>query len=289
MALTFTRLRLSGFKSFVEPTHVEIMPGLTGIVGPNGCGKSNIVEAVRWAMGETSAKSLRGGEMEDVIFAGTATRAQRSYAEVALMLEAPPGAGPAALHSAANDGRDGPPGPVEIEVHRKIERGHGSTYRVNGKEWRARDVQLLFADSATGARSTAMVSQGKVGAIVNAKPEDRRTLLEEAAGITGLHSRRHEAELKLRAAEANLARADDILGTLEAQLATLKKQARQATRYRNIATQLRETEELLFAARLARSAAAHAAAEAALREADRTVAEATEAAAAASVRATEAE
>uniref|UniRef100_UPI0025BB1EB5 AAA family ATPase n=1 Tax=Elioraea sp. TaxID=2185103 RepID=UPI0025BB1EB5 len=289
MALTFTRLRLSGFKSFVEPTHVEILPGLTGIVGPNGCGKSNIVEAVRWAMGETSAKSLRGGEMEDVIFAGTATRAQRTYAEVALMLEAPPGAAPAALHSAANDGKDGPPGPVEIEVHRKIERGHGSTYRVNGREWRARDVQLLFADSATGARSTAMVSQGKVGAIVNARPEDRRTLLEEAAGITGLHSRRHEAELKLRAAETNLGRADDILGTLDAQLATLKKQARQATRYRNIATQLRETEEQLYAARLARAAAAMATAEAGMREADRAVAEATEAAAAAATRAAEAE
>jgi chromosome segregation protein len=289
MALTFTRLRLSGFKSFVEPTHVEILPGLTGIVGPNGCGKSNIVEAVRWVMGETSAKSLRGGEMEDVIFAGTATRAQRTSAEVALMLEAPPGAAPAALHAAVNDGRDGPPGPVEIEVHRRIERGHGSTYRVNGKEWRARDVQLLFADSATGARSTAMVSQGKVGAIVNAKPEDRRTLLEEAAGITGLHARRHEAELKLRAAEANLARADDILGTLDAQLATLKKQARQATRYRNIAAQLREAEEALYAARLARAAAAMAAAEAGLREADRAVAEATERAAAAATAAAETE
>jgi len=289
MALTFTRLRLSGFKSFVEPTHVEILPGLTGIVGPNGCGKSNIVEALRWAMGETSAKSLRGGEMEDVIFSGTATRARRSFAEVALMLEAPPGAAPAALHSAANDGRDGPPGPVEIEVHRRIERGHGSTYRVNGREWRARDVQLLFADSATGARSTAMVSQGRVATIVNARPEDRRTLLEEAAGITGLHARRHEAELKLRAAEANLARADDILGTLEAQLATLKKQARQATRYRTIATQIREAEEALYAARLARAAAAMAEAEAGLREADRRVAEAAEASAAAAARAAEAE
>jgi len=289
MALTFTRLRLSGFKSFVEPTHVEIRPGLTGIVGPNGCGKSNIVEAVRWAMGETSAKSLRGGEMEDVIFAGTATRAQRSHAEVTLLLEAPPGAAPAALHAAANDGRDGPPGPVEIEVSRRIERGQGSTWRVNGREWRARDVQLLFADSATGARSTAMVSQGKVGAIVNARPEDRRALLEEAAGITGLYARRHEAELKLRAAEANLARADDILGTLEAQAATLRKQARQATRYRTIAAQLREAEEALYAARLGRAAAALADAEAGLRAADRAVAEATEAAAARAAAAAEAE
>ena len=289
MALTFTRLRLSGFKSFVDPTLLEILPGLTGIVGPNGCGKSNIVEAVRWAMGETSAKSLRGGEMEDVIFAGTATRPSRSYAEVTLFLEAPPGEAPAALQAAANDGEEAPSGPVEIEVERRIERGHGSTFRVNGREWRARDVQLLFADSATGARSTALVSQGRIGAIVNARPEDRRTLLEEAAGITGLHARRHEAELRLRAAEANLARADDVLGTLEAQLATLKKQARQATRYRSIAMQLREAEQALFAARLARAAAARAEAEAGLREADRAVAEAMASVVAASSRAAEAE
>jgi chromosome segregation protein len=284
LALRFARLRLSGFKSFVDPTTVEILPGLTGIVGPNGCGKSNIVEAVRWAMGETSAKSLRGGEMEDVIFAGTAARPPRSYAEVMLSLEAPPGEAPSALATEAPDDA-----PLELEVSRKIERGQGSTYRVNGKEWRARDVQLLFADSATGARSTAMVSQGKVSAIVNARPEDRRALLEEAAGITGLHARRHEAELKLRAAEQNLARADDVLGTLDVQLQTLKKQARQATRYRNIATQLRETEEMLYAARLARAAGAEAEAEAALREAERAVAELTEASAAAAGRAAETE
>ena len=284
MALRFARLHLCGFKSFVDPTTVEILPGLTGIVGPNGCGKSNIVEAVRWAMGETSAKSLRGGEMEDVIFAGTAARPQRSYAEVTLSLEVPPGEAPPAVAAEAPDDEA-----LELEVSRRIERGQGSTYRVNGKEWRARDIQLLFADAATGARSTAMVSQGKVAAIVNARPEDRRALLEEAAGITGLHARRHEAELKLRAAEANLARADDVLGTLDAQLQTLKKQARQASRYRSIAAQLREAEETLYAARLARAAAAEAEAEAALREAERAVAASTEAAAAASARAAETE
>lgn len=284
MGLRFLRLRLHGFKSFVEPTTVEILPGLTGIVGPNGCGKSNIVEALRWAMGETSAKSLRGGEMEDVIFGGTSVRPARQWAEVTLSLEAPPGEAPHALAQDAKPGEG-----LEIDVVRRIERGGGSTFRVNGKEWRARDVQLLFADAASGARSVAIVGQGKVGALVNARPEDRRSLLEEAAGITGLHARRHEAELKLKAAEVNLARLDDVLGALEAQLAGLKKQARQAARYRNLTAQIREAEETLHAARLARAKADVAAAEAALREAERRLAQAAAASAAAATRAAETE
>jgi chromosome segregation protein len=182
----FTKLQLGGFKSFVDATELAVEPGLTGIVGPNGCGKSNLVEALRWVMGENSPKS--------------------------------------------ND---------ELEVTRTIERGSGSTYKVNGREVRARDVQLLFADAASGAHSTALVSQGRIGALINAKPTHRRALLEEAAGITGLHNRRHEAELRLRAAETNLERLDDVIATLEQQLRGLKKQARQATRYRNIAGQIR--------------------------------------------------
>jgi len=229
----FTNLRLSGFKSFVEPTDLVVERGMTGIVGPNGCGKSNLVEALRWVMGETSPKRMRGGEMDDVIFSGTASRPPRNLAEVTVVLDNRARKAPAMFneHEA-------------LEVVRRIERGSGSAYRVNGKEVRARDVQLLFADSATGAHSTAMVSQGRIGALINAKPTDRRSLLEEAAGITGLHSRRHEAELRLRAAETNLERLDDVIGTLEAQLAGLKKQARQATRYRNIAEQIRRHEAM---------------------------------------------
>ncbi len=229
----FTKLRLSGFKSFVDPAEILIEPGVTGIVGPNGCGKSNLVEALRWVMGESSAKRMRGGEMDDVIFAGTADRPARNLAEVAVQLDNSDRTAPALF----NDQE-------ALEVVRTIERGSGSTYRVNGKEVRARDVQLLFADAATGAHSTALVSQGRVGAVINAKPTDRRALLEEAAGITGLHNRRHEAELRLRAAETNLERLDDVIVTLEAQLRALKKQARQATRYRNIAGQIRRTEAL---------------------------------------------
>ncbi len=231
----FTKLRLSGFKSFVDPTELYIEGGLTGVVGPNGCGKSNLVEALRWAMGETSAKSMRGGEMEDVIFSGTAGRPARNIAEVALSLDNRDRTAPAAL----NDGD-------ELEVVRRIERGHGSAYRVNGRELRARDVQLLFADSATGAHSTALVSQGRIGALINAKPTSRRALLEEAAGITGLHSRRHEAELRLRAAETNLERLDDVIATLESQHHGLKKQARQATRYRNLAGHIRRNDAILL-------------------------------------------
>jgi len=231
----FTKLRLTGFKSFVDTTELAIAPGITGIVGPNGCGKSNLVEALRWAMGETSAKRMRGGEMDDVIFGGTGSRPARNIAEVTLCLDNSDRKVPAQF----NDSE-------ELEVVRRIDRGEGSSYRVNGKEARARDVQLLFADAATGAQSTALVSQGRIGAIINAKPTDRRGLLEEAAGITGLHSRRHEAELRLRAAEANLTRLDDVIVTLESQLAQLKKQARQASRYRNLNDHIRRAEAALF-------------------------------------------
>ena len=231
----FNKLRLSGFKSFVDPTELHIQQGLTGIVGPNGCGKSNLVEALRWAMGETSAKRMRGSEMDDVIFAGSANRPSRNIAEVVLALDNSDRVAPAAF----NDDE-------ALEVSRRIERGSGSNYRVNGRDVRARDVQLLFADSATGAHSTALVSQGRIGALINAKPTERRALLEEAAGITGLHSRRHEAELRLRAAETNLERLDDVIATLESQHAGLKKQARQATRYKNLAAHIRRHEAILL-------------------------------------------
>jgi chromosome segregation protein len=181
----FGKLKLSGFKSFVDATELYIDPGMTGIVGPNGCGKSNLVEALRWVMGENSAKRMRGGGMEDVIFNGSANRPGRNVAEVVLSLDNSDRKAPAHFNEH-----------TDIDVSRRIERGEGSMYRVNGKEVRARDVQLLFADSATGAHSTALVSQGRVGALINAKPVERRALLEEAAGITGLHSRRHEAELR---------------------------------------------------------------------------------------------
>ncbi len=241
----FTRLRLSGFKSFVDHTEMPIHAGMTGIVGPNGCGKSNLVEALRWVMGETSAKQMRGGEMDDVIFGGTSGRPARNLAEVALMLDNGERNAPAHLNDAA-----------ELEVVRRIERGQGSAYKVNGKDTRARDVQVLFADAATGARSTAIVSQGRIGTLINAKPSDRRSLLEEAAGIGGLHSRRHEAELRLKAAEANLARLEDVLATLDGQLQGLKRQARHAARYRALTEAIRETESRLLAAQWALALAA---------------------------------
>ncbi len=233
--LRFNKLRLSGFKSFVDPTDLVIEQGLTGIVGPNGCGKSNLVEALRWVMGETSAKQVRGGEMEDIIFGGTAERPARNIAEVLLDLDNSARAAPAQFNDMD-----------ELDVSRRIERGKGSTYRVNGKEVRARDVQLLFADAATGARSTALVSQGRISDVINSKPTARRQLLEEAAGITGLHSRRHEAELRLRGAETNLQRLDDILGTLDVQLDHLKKQCRQTNRYRSLSGRIRRTEATLY-------------------------------------------
>lgn len=267
MPVSFRRLRIAGFKSFAEPVSVEIMPGLTGIVGPNGCGKSNVVEALRWAMGENNARAMRGGEMDDVIFAGTSARPSRALAEVTVFLDETTGLVPPPFHEEP-----------ELQVSRQIERGSGSTYQVNGKEVRARDVQTLFADLASGARASAMVSQGRVGALVNARPEDRRMVLEEAAGITGLHARRHEAELKLRAAEANMSRADDLKGQLESQLAGLKRQARQATRYRNLSGAIRTAEAELLSILRARAEAGRDAAGAALHQARVAVSAATEAA-----------
>src|SRR5258708_6729320 len=262
------RLRLVGFKSFVDPTELVIAPGLTGIVGPNGCGKSNLVEALRWVMGETSAKRMRGGEMDDVIFAGNSARPARNVADVEVMLDNADRKVPAMFNEHEL-----------LEVRRRIDRGAGSSYEVNGKEARARDVQLLFADASTGAHSTALVSQGRIGALINAKPTDRRGLLEEAAGITGLHSRRHEAELRLRAAEANLSRLDDVIITLESQLQALKKQARQAVRYRNIAGQLRRAGAVLLHLQWPGAAGRSEQADAAFAAAETAVAETTGAAA----------
>ncbi len=260
-----SRLRLVGFKSFVDPTELALEPGLTGIVGPNGCGKSNLVEALRWVMGETSARRLRGGEMDDVIFAGTTARPARNIAEVALTLDNSRRDAPFAFNDRA-----------EIEVVRRIERGGGSTYRVNGREVRARDVQLLFSDAASGAHSGAMVSQGRVAALIDAKPAERRLLLEEAAGTAGLHARRRETELKLDAAEENLERLDDVIATIEVQFEALRKQARQAQRYRRLAEQLRRTEALLFQVRWLAAAAKAERSSAEHRATERSVAEATE-------------
>jgi chromosome segregation protein len=268
--LNFARMKIAGFKSFVEPTTVEIGPGLSGIVGPNGCGKSNIVEALRWAMGESSAKSVRGDEMEDVIFAGTEQRPARSLAEVVISIENSDGSAPPPLSEA----------PV-IEISRRIERGRGSTYRVNGKEWRARDLSTLLSDAATGAHSSGLISQGRVGALIAMKPEARRVLLEEAAGVTGLYARRHEAELKLRATESNLARLDDVKIALEAQLTNLRKQVRQANKWKTISRNLTELEAALLGIRHARAERTCAAAEAVLREAELAEAEAAANAAAA--------
>ena len=231
--MKFDRLRLSGFKSFVDPVDLDILPGMTGIVGPNGCGKSNLLEALRWVMGETSYKSMRGSGMEDVIFSGTNTRPSRNHAEVVLMLD--------------NSDRQATPefnDSDALEVVRRIERDAGSAYRINGRDVRARDVQLMFADASTGARSNSLVKQGQIGEIINAKPEARRRILEEAAGISGLHSRRHEAELRLRGAESNLEKLEETINNLETQLRQLKRQARQASRYKNISGQIREVEAL---------------------------------------------
>jgi len=257
----FTKLQLGGFKSFVDPTELLIDVGITGIVGPNGCGKSNLVEALRWVMGESSAKRMRGAEMDDVIFGGSANRPARNLAQVSLSLDNADRKAPSMFNDSDT-----------LEVARHIERGRGSTYLVNGREARARDVQLLFADAASGAHSTAMVSQGRIGALINAKPTDRRALLEEAAGITGLHSRRHEAELRLRAAETNLERLDDVIATLETQLQGLKKQARQAARYRRVAERIRRSEALLLHIEAEAAAAAVRDGERNLVEAEREVA-----------------
>jgi chromosome segregation protein len=260
----FDKLRLSGFKSFVDPTELAIEPGMTGIVGPNGCGKSNLVEALKWVMGETSAKQMRGSEMEDVIFAGTGTRPARNIAEVTLQLDNKTRTAPAMVNDSD-----------QLDVVRRIERGHGSAYSVNGREIRARDVQTLFADAATGSRSTALVSQGRIGALINAKPADRRTIIDEAAGITGLYARRHEAELRLRAAEQNLARVQDVLVALEEQHKGLKRQARQASRYRNLSDHIRRAEAAVLALKLAHAERELADAAERLKEAETQVADLT--------------
>jgi len=231
--LKIRRLKLSGFKSFIEPTELRVEAGLTGVVGPNGCGKSNLLEAIRWVMGEGSAKSLRGGGMDDVIFAGTASRPSRDFAEVSILL----------------DVTSDEAGQRESEVTRRIERGAGSAYRIDGSDVRAKDVALLFADAATGAHSPALVSQGKVSSIISAKPVERRQLLEEAAGISGLHARRKDAEQKLRATETNLARLSEILSDQEQRAAQLRRQARAAERYRKITDQIRLVEGRLIHAR----------------------------------------
>jgi chromosome segregation protein len=250
----FKRLRLSGFKSFVEPAELRIEPGLTGVVGPNGCGKSNLLEAIRWVMGENSPKSLRSGGMEDVIFAGTEARSPRDFAEVQLSIS-------------DDDGDD-------LEVVRRVERGAGSAYRINGKDVRAKDVALTFADAATGAHSPALVSQGKIAQVIAAKPTERRQMLEEAAGISGLHVRRKDAEQKLRATEANLARLEDIMAGLDSQIAALRRQAKAAERYTKVTDQIRVAEARLVYARWRDAAAA---ADAARREAEAAEARVTEA------------
>ncbi|MEO1747059.1 MAG: chromosome segregation SMC family protein, partial [Pseudomonadota bacterium] len=233
--MKFEKLRLLGFKSFVEPTEFIIEKGLTGVVGPNGCGKSNLVEALRWVMGESSYKNMRASGMDDVIFSGSATRPSRNMAEVALFLDNKDRTAPASFNDAES-----------LQVARRIEREAGSAYKINGKDARAKDVQLLFADQSTGARSPSMVGQGRIGELIQAKPQARRALLEEAAGISGLHSRRHEAELRLRAAETNLERLDDVVAELESQIESLKRQARQANRFKTLSRDIRSAEAILL-------------------------------------------
>src|SRR5690348_8801146 len=289
--MKLTRLRLLGFKSFVEPTDFLIEPGLTGVVGPNGCGKSNLVEALRWVMGESSYKSMRAASMDDVIFSGNTSRPARNNAEVAMTIDNADRGAPAAFNdtdlleiarrieresgsSYRINGRDvrargvhtvragaapgapstatarlGAPAPFTdtdlLGSARPAERASGASARATGRDVRARDVQILFADASTGARSPALVHQGRIGEIIQAKPEQRRRVLEEAAGISGLHARRHEAELRLRAAEQNLARLEDVIGQLAGQIDALKRQSRQAVRYRALAQQIRKAEATL--------------------------------------------
>jgi len=232
--MKFKKIKILGFKSFVDQTDIDIEEGLTGIVGPNGCGKSNVVESLRWCMGETSPKSMRSSGMEDVIFSGTADRPARNNAEVTIFLDNKDRNAPAEFN---ND--------EEIQIRRKIEIERGSEYRINGKEVRARDVQRLFADLSTGAHSPSLISQGRVGALINAKPIDRRAVLEEAAGISGLHSRRHEAELKLKGAESNLQRLKDIMRQLNTQINNLQKQAKQAEAYKSISEEITRLEGIV--------------------------------------------
>jgi chromosome segregation protein len=260
--MQFTRLRLIGFKSFVEPSDFQIEPGLTGVVGPNGCGKSNLVEALRFVMGEMSHKAMRAKELDEVIFAGTTNRPMRNHAEVVLFIDNSDRGAPAAFNDTDM-----------LEVSRRIEREMGSAYRINGREVRARDVQLLFADASSGSRSPALVRQGQIGEIVNAKPESRRRILEEAAGISGLHARRHEAETRLKAAEHNLDRLQDVIGQIASQIDGLRRQARQAARYKKVSAQVRHYQSMLIALRWRDAEAAVIEAERTVEAATRTVAE----------------
>jgi chromosome segregation protein len=260
----FDRIRLSGFKSFVDPTELHIEGGLTGVVGPNGCGKSNLLEAIRWVMGENSPKSMRGSGMDDVIFSGTERRPARNLAEVTLMLDNSSRKAPAEFNDSDL-----------LEVSRRIERESGSAYRINGRDVRAKDVQLLFADAATGAHSPALVSQGQISALISAKPKDRRAILEEAAGITGLYTRRKDAESRLRGAENNIIRLHDVMQQMEAQIGSLKRQARQARRYRNISGDLNRAEATLMYIRWKSACEALITAERQHLEAEKNVAEIT--------------
>ena len=259
--MQFGKLRLLGFKSFVDPTELVIAPGLTGVVGPNGCGKSNLLEALRWVMGENRASAMRGGGMDDVIFTGAESRPARNYAEVTLTIDNHARLAPAAFNTEDS-----------LEIVRRITRDAGSAFKVNGKESRARDVQMLFADASTGAHSPALVRQGQIAELINAKPKARRRVLEEAAGISGLYKRRHEAELKLNGTESNLVRVEDVLEQLEAQLKSLERQARQAARYRQIADELRRSEGLLLYRRWREADGERLAADGALSEAGKAAA-----------------
>ncbi len=265
--MEFKRLRLSGFKSFVEPMELVIESGLTGVVGPNGCGKSNLLEALRWVMGESSYKNMRGSGMDDVIFSGTRDRPSRNMAEVVVFLDNSSRIAPPAFNDADT-----------LEISRRIEREAGSAYRINGKDVRARDVQLLFADASTGARSPSLVRQGQIGELISAKPQARRKILEEAAGITGLHTRRHEAELRLRAAETNLTRLDDVVAQIETQLSSLKRQARQAGRYKALSSEIRQAEAIQLHLKWLEAASALSIEQESLTEITRTMAENTRAA-----------
>ena len=233
--MEFKKIQLNGFKSFAEKTNFLIEEGLTGIVGPNGCGKSNIVESLRWCMGETSAKSMRGSGMEDVIFSGTSNKPSKNIAEVSIFL--------------SNENKDGPhqyKNLDEIQIRRKIEKDKGSKFYINEKEARAKDAQMFFADLSTGAHSPSLISQGRIGALVTAKPADRRTILEEAAGISGIHVRRHESELRLNSAENNLKRADELKRQQEKQLENLRKQAAEASKYKLISEEVKKIESGLY-------------------------------------------